>query len=72
LGIPHDMESSIESRPQIAKDGILETVSHQGHIIGGFLKYGTPKWMVYGMDGLWKNPTKIDDLGVALFSETSN
>ena len=37
-------------------------------IIGGFHKWGYPKWIIY----MEKNTTKMDDLGVPLFQETPN
>ena len=37
------------------------------YIYGAFHKWGYPKWMVYFME----HPTKMDALGVPLFSETT-
>ena len=41
---------------------------NQTHQLGGSKNSGTPKWMVYNGKPLFK----MDDLGVPLFSETSN
>ena len=40
--------------------------SQKTSINGGFLKWGTPKWLVF----VRENPTKMDDLGAPLFQET--
>ena len=47
------------------KTHIFATINFEGLGYGCFQNRGTPKWMVYN-----ENPSKMDDLGVPLFSET--